>query len=182
MNHLESLIESVEEARSNFIRDASNLSPIQAEFKPSSLEWSVRDIVEHMVWAERAGVTRIWKALHSHRSGQASWEGTNRNQGLGIEKVINQTWKEKEQVPEIAKPSWGGPIELWLAALNACSLTLRDLGNALAGMDLEAIVYPHPISGPLDADQRIQFLRFHLDRHRAQIERVKLNPEFPQRQ
>ena len=37
----------------------------------------------------------------------------------------------------------------------------------------------YPISGPLDVRQRLEFLRFHLDRHRAQVEQVKLHPDFP---
>ncbi|WP_185731553.1 hypothetical protein [Larkinella rosea] len=33
----------------------------------------------------------------------------------------------------------------------------------------EAIIHPHPISGPLDIHQRFAFLRFHIDRHRNQV-------------
>ena len=38
----------------------------------------------------------------------------------------------------------------------------------------------YPISGPLDVRQRLEFLRFHLDRHRAQIEQVNAHLDFPQ--
>jgi len=46
-------------------------------------------------------------------------------------------------------------------------------------MDLESVVVPHVVSGPLDARQRLEFVRFHLDLHRAQIEAVRSAAGFP---
>jgi hypothetical protein len=43
----------------------------------------------------------------------------------------------------------------------------------MEGLDPEAIIYPHPISGPLNVKQRMEFLRFHMERHIHQIERIK---------
>lgn len=34
------------------------------------------------------------------------------------------------------------------------------------------VIAPHVISGPLDARQRLEFIRFHMDLHRRQIEAV----------
>ena len=50
---------------------------------------------------------------------------------------------------------------------------LARLAHELETLDLESVVYPHVVSGPLDGRQRLEFLRFHLDLHRAQIEGVK---------
>jgi hypothetical protein len=44
-----------------------------------------------------------------------------------------------------------------------------QLVPVLDGLDLEVVVAPHPISGPLDARQRLEFLRFHMDLHLRQI-------------
>jgi hypothetical protein len=63
--------------------------------------------------------------------------------------------------------------------LKAQRSMLADLGQTLAGHDLEGIVYPHPISGPMDAKQRLEFLRFHLERHQAQIQAVKASAGYP---
>jgi len=38
---------------------------------------------------------------------------------------------------------------------------------------------PHLCSGPLDARQRLEFLHFHLDRHRAQIDALMKVPDLP---
>lgn len=179
MEAMHQFLEAVEAARRDFIQAASGLSHAQAHFKPAPDQWSIAEIAEHLVWAERAGVMGIWKALEGIKSGQPIWMGENSNQGLTIEQVIAKTWAEKEQVPAIAAPNWGGPLAFWLASLAACAQTLQQLRDSLQGMDPASIIYPHPISGPLNVKQRMAFLRFHLQRHQGQLERVKVHPQFP---
>ncbi len=47
-------------------------------------------------------------------------------------------------------------------------------------MKPEQIIYPHIISGPLNVYQRMEFLRFHLERHQRQIENIKGHAGFPE--
>jgi hypothetical protein len=173
------LIGLVESARSDFIRCASGLGNTQAMFKPAPDQWCAIEIVEHLVWAERGGVTGIWKALEGIRNGTPVWEGEPPHNGLSIEDIVAKTWKEKEDVPEVAKPRWGGPLNHWITSLESCAFVLQKLGVELEEMDLEKIVYPHPISGPLNAIQRLEFLRFHLQRHQNQFENLKNHEEYP---
>jgi hypothetical protein len=56
---------------------------------------------------------------------------------------------------------------------------LERLGSALQKVDQEAIVYPHFVVGPMDANQWIQFMCVHLNRHWAQIERLRAMEGFP---
>nr|WP_290928889.1 hypothetical protein [Haliscomenobacter sp.] len=41
--------------------------------------------------------------------------------------------------------------------LKAQNSMLADLAAELEGFDLETLLYPHPISGPMDARQRFDF-------------------------
>ena len=179
MDTLKTLLNSVALARRQFIQSASGLTHAQSQFKPSAEEWSVVDNVEHMVWAEMGAINGIWKTLEGIRGGKPIWSGEAVHHGLTIEEIIDKTWKAKEQVPEIAKPRWGGPVEYWIATLNGCQNLLESLSHELKGHDLYQIIYPHIISGPLNVVQRMQFLRFHLNRHQGQIENIKTHPEFP---
>jgi hypothetical protein len=179
MTKLRSLLDSVAIARQQFILAASGLTFEQSQFKPSEEVWSVVDNVEHMVWAEMGGINGIWKTFQGIRNNKPIWTGEAIHYGLSIEQIIEKTWKEKEQVPEIAKPRWGGPVEYWIAALNNCQNLLQSLCDQLEGHDLEQIIYPHIISGPLNVIQRMEFLRFHLNRHQLQIENLKSHPGFP---
>jgi hypothetical protein len=132
-----------------------------------------------MVWAEQGGVNGMWKAMLAVKSNSSFWQGEAIHHGLPIEAIIEKTWQPKEQVPESARPRWGGPVEYWIASLQACQQVLEALAGAMQPMDPEQIIHPHPISGPLNIYQRMEFLRFHLDRHQQQVANLKMHPDFP---
>jgi len=177
---LQPLVRDVSTARESFIRSASFLTSSQAQFKPSENDWSIVDNVEHMYWAEMGGINGMWKALENYKNGTPLFTGNDVHRGLKIETIIEKTWKEKEQVPEVAKPRWGGPIGYWIEALKGCQDLLERLVNGVQEVDPEKVIYPHAISGPLNIVQRLEFLRFHLNRHEAQIGRIKTTGGFPQ--
>lgn len=177
---IESLIASVEASRSHYLRELASL-PIQYEhWKPTPDAWNVTDITEHLVWAEQGGILMMWKAMQAHRQGQ-DWKGENANASLPVETIIARTWrheqgKPKEQAPASALPRLGGPLDYWKTMLSLCQPLLRELAiplQAISESELDLIIYPHVIMGPLTVVQRLEFLRFHLDHHREQVVRIK---------
>ena len=177
---MENLINQVEHARQKFIDEASGLTWQQACFKPSPESWCITKNTEHLVWTEQGGINGIWKAIEGIKNNKPVWTGEAIHHGLSIEQIIEKTWQPKEQVPEIAKPRWGGPIDFWLNSLKGCQSLLCALNKAMNGMNPEQIIYPHIISGPLNVYQRMEFLRFHLERHQMQIENIKGHADFPE--
>jgi hypothetical protein len=131
----------------------------------------------------------MWQAANALRNGQPVWTGDAQNRGLRIETVIERTWKltgsgpisvrTAEKSPELATPHLGGPLGYWLASLDACQPVLDRFVDGLDDLDPAEVIVPHVPSGPLDVSQRLQFLRWHLDHHRQQIEDVKASPGFP---
>lgn len=176
---MKKLLADVLHARQQFLRSTAGLSQTQVEFKQSAEEWCIIDNMEHMVWAELGGINGMWRAADAFRNHKPIFTGEQVHWGLPIEQIIDKTWKPKEQVPETARPRWGGPLAYWTKALENCQPLLESMINSLSGLDPEKIVHPHPISGPLNIPQRLEFLRFHLDRHRAQIDRIKSSAGFP---
>ncbi len=182
MDSSANLVEVVEQSRNEFLASVAHLTFAQATFQSDPDSWSILAITEHIVRAEQSGVMGMWKALDGIRKGEPVWSGEPVHRGLSIEEVIARTWQPKEKVPDIAVPIWGGSLRYWIAMLKAQRFLLQELVDALDGYDLETILFPHPISGPLDVRQQLEFLRFHLDRHRAQVEQVQSHPNFPQAQ
>lgn len=181
MKHLTSLLQEVAVARSKFITAASGISTAQASFKPSPDAWCITENVEHMFWAEHGGINGMWKTFEAFKSGKPLYTGALTHDGLTIEEIVSRTWKEKEIVPEVARPRLGGPVEFWNASLHNLQHVLAAFAKAVDGADLKNIIHPHPISGPLNVLQRFEFLRFHLDRHRKQIENIKADRNYPSR-
>ena len=173
------LVREIASARQGFLATAGAPSLAQAAFKTAPDAWSITEITEHVTLGEQGGINGVWRALEGLRSGQPAWSGELIHHGRSIEEIGAATWRDREQAPRGTTPRWGGPFAYWAAALRACQPLLEELGDALEGAPLEAVVFPHPISGPLDARQWLEFFRFHLDRHAAQVERVRRHPEFP---
>lgn len=173
MSELRQLILDVKTARTRYLNEVYGLSQDLSLYKPEDTSWSILDVTEHLVHAEDVGVLGIWKAYFAFSLGNSLWNGDLVHSGSSIEQVVEDTWQPKEVAPDIAAPRIGGVLAYWVSALESRQSILEALEEQLEGIQLEDIVYPHPISGPLDARQRIQFLRFHIDRHREQVESIK---------
>jgi len=180
MTEVEALIERVEAARQNYLSLLEGLSDEQGSFKPDDAAWSIAEITEHLFHAEFGGINLIWRAANGLARGTPAWSGESPNRGLDIEEVVRRTWREREASPASALPRVGGPLDYWAAALGSCASLLAELAVPLRRVRLEDSIYPHVISGPLDARQRLQFLAFHLDRHREQVAGVMRHAAFPQ--
>lgn len=179
MSTIPSLVREIERARHDYLSLIGTLSVEQAEWKPSDTVWSVIDNTEHLFRAEQAGINMIWGAAEGVRRGTRRWTDAHPHRGKSIEQVVAETWGPSPEAPAPARPQWGGPHAYWMAALASNAGMLAALAPQLEGLDPEAVVHPHPISGPLDARQRLEFLRFHIDRHREQVKRLMATPGFP---
>jgi hypothetical protein len=173
------LIADVAASRQRVVATVQWLTPEQEAFRPAPGEWSVPQVVEHLVLAEQAGINRIWQASEGVRWGQPVWRGEPVHRGVPIEAVIARTWPERAEAPLWVVPTAGGPLVYWVARLLACQPVLEALDETLRGLDLAEVIFPHPLSGPLDGHQRLEFLRWHLDHHRQQIEDIVAAPAFP---
>jgi hypothetical protein len=179
MSQMDTLIRGVAIARKNFIANVFGLTNDQTTFRSSPETWSIIDNIEHMFWAEFGGINGMWKAIDRIKNNKPVFSGESIHHGLTVEQIIGKTWKEKEEVPETAKPRWGGNLFFWIASLESCQPLLLQLNDVLGDIDPEKVIHPHPISGPMNMLQRLEFLRFHLQRHQEQVDRIKSDPAFP---
>lgn len=174
MNQVEKLISEVLASRNRFLDTVRQLSEQEAQWKPSSDVWSVVEITEHLYWAEQGGILGMWRVFQANKNGEKKWEGELIHKGLSVEEIVARTWQPKEKVPAVAAPRLGGPIGFWAASLESLQVQLDALGHALGDVALDSIIHPHPISGPIDIKQKLEFLRFHIDRHHNQVEELKI--------
>lgn len=183
-SRLQSLVADVAAARERFIAVLGDPTPDAAMFRTQPDSWSLTEHAEHVVLVERGVTHGLWKALDGVRRGAPVWTGTPIHPGRSIEDVVARTWRAQEAAPPIAVPSWGGPLGYWVAALRGNQVGLDALGaeleaTAAAGIALETVIYVQPVSGPLDAWQRLEFVRWHLDRHTEHVRRVRGDARFP---
>ena len=135
--------------------------------------WSLQQVVEHLVLAERGGFDLIWKAADAYRADSPVWDGPSKNEGLPIEEVVSRTWRTRELAPASATPTGDGSLGVWIAHLESCDALLGHLPAHLDGLPLRKVIYPHFLSGPLDVLQRLEFIRFHMEHHLPQLIGIK---------
>ena len=172
------VIATVESARASIISSVRGLSESQASFKPASDAWSVTENIEHLFLAEMSGTSKIWLAADAARR-DGGYAGDVPHRGKSIEQVVAETWKVRETAPTIATPHIGGPLAYWCTSLAALGPALEQTGRHLDGLDLAEVVFPHFLSGALDARQRLEFLRFHIQRHHDQVRGIMSHASFP---
>jgi len=171
-------IEAVLTARTAFIASAEGLSHQQSRFTPEG-KWSIAQIVEHIVRADQGMMVGTFRALEDFLAGRGMRKADNPHHGMTLEQIIENTWNGPVKAPASVEPQWGGPLSFWLSQLAANQQLLEDFARKAGNLDVEDMVFPHGISGPVNVHQRIAFMRFHLDHHREQIEAIKSRPDFP---
>ena len=172
MNDVQKRIQEVQTARLLFINTIAGIPEATAQWKPAPEVWSVIEITEHLFWAEQGGIYGMWKTLQAIRDGSLERNYASPHQNLSIEEIIEMTWQPKEKVPAVAAPRLGGTLAFWKASLQSLQAVLDAFGQDLQDDELRLQAHPHPISGALNFQQRIEFLRFHMDRHRLQASQL----------
>lgn len=167
------LLSEIKASRLRLIESVSPLTNEQGAWKPSPDAWSIQEITEHLVYAEQGGFNLIYTAAERYRQGNPVFSGTSENDGLSIEEIIDRTWRSKETAPPSATPRGQWDLAIWCAHLDSCDHLLSYLRPVLDGLPLDKIIYPHFLCGPLNVYQRLEFIRFHSDRHHEQVKRTK---------
>lgn len=172
MNKVNVLIAEVAIARDNYLSIIDKLTQSQASYQVSENEWSIINITEHLFWAEQGGIFGMWKTLHAIREGKMERTFDSVHKDLPIQQIIDLTWQPKEKVPAVAAPRLGGTLVFWRYSLQSLQAVLEAFGRDLQENELRIQAHPHPISGAMDFQQRLEFLTFHIDRHRNQVQNI----------
>jgi hypothetical protein len=179
MKEIPELVDIVQRAREQVLETVAGWSAEQGAFKPCPEAWSASEVLEHLYAAEFTVLNQLWRGIDGLRASRPLWDGEHANRGRSIEAIAAVFIPAKFKAHPKTEVKVGGPLSFWMGALDACQPMLERLGSALEKVDREAIVFPHFVVGPLDANQWVPFLGLHLDRHRLQIERLRAAEGFP---
>ncbi len=159
--------------RDNLHAAVSGLSDAQWHFKPALEQWSIAEILEHVVLIEERVLGLIG------RMQEAPASEADRVNSQVEETILSEIPKRltKFQAPPHVLPAqrWN-PAEALARFLDSRARTLELLVEAPA---LRGHVMPHPIMGNWDGYQWILAAGAHSARHTNQILEVKACASFP---
>jgi hypothetical protein len=166
------------ETRDALVESATGLSASQWAFKPGSDDWSINQIVEHLVLIENAIQGVIGKMSEAPEA-PPGFEAAQMDD-LIVAKVPKRSGKTKSPPQLLPADRWNGPQALeQFVQCREQTLHLLSTSSFLA-LPLRGRVMPHPILGPWDGYHWIVATTAHCARHTAQIHELKAKPDFLQ--
>jgi hypothetical protein len=169
------LTQYLADTRERLLRGPRSLTPEQLDYKPAPDRWSVGEILEHLAVAEGRLLPRIEEVLRGSPdpTKRSAWEG--RDEAL-LQSVASRA--PRVHAPDHIQPAgrWRG--EELFGQLEAVRQHTSEFA-ATTNSDLRRYFYPHPVLGELDCYQWLLITGAHFERHRAQVEEVMADRNFP---
>ena len=173
---VEALWSELESVRAEILGEADGLSQGQADWRPSEKEWSIGEVVHHLVLAEVATGKLTTKLTR-----EAEAAGAPR--GFPADLVAFQPFPAPPpgaaDAPEVVWPERGRPIGELLSTMRATRERSRQSIEKLGSIDPRPLRFKHFRFGELDLSQWWQLQAHHDGLHLAQIRAIKGAAGFP---
>jgi len=161
-------------SRQQFLDSVAGLSPAQWNFKPDEKTWSVAECAEHIAVSEDVIFGYVSKVVQGPAAPDKKSAVTD---DFILTAVVNRT--QKFQAPEALRPThrFATPqetIDHFKQSREHTIAYVRDTQD-----DLRAHFFDHPVLKTMDTYQWILLISAHSQRHTAQLNEVKSNPNFP---
>ncbi len=173
------LKQEIQEARASFMDALHEITPQQAAFKPDPTRWSIRDIAEHITLAEESMRRLVRGSVERMRMGKPLYQGAHEDKGLTIREVMAKRFPQKGVAPEMVQPKTNDSLPILIGRYEALGRTLDDDFMLFAEVDLEGLIYPHPVGITLDMYQWLQLVAAHAHQHARQVLEIKASPGYP---
>ena len=168
-------VSELENSRKQFLDSVAGLSPAQWNFKPDEKTWSVAECAEHIAVSEDVIFGMITQKFM--QAPAAPDQKSAVTDEFILAAVVNRT--QKFQAPEILRPThrFATPQEMLDHFKQSREHTIAYMRTTQD--DLRGHFGDHPVLKTLDAYQWVLLLSAHSQRHTAQLNEVKANPNFP---
>jgi uncharacterized damage-inducible protein DinB len=170
-------LKSLQTTHDKFLQSIAGLSEKQWTFKPGPDRWSVAEVSEHIAVSETALLGLVQKPLMGSPAAPEKREQVKGKDEMLLQKIPDRT--HKAQAPEFLRPTgrWATEADLTKAFEESRKVTMDYVRTT--SDDLRDHFFDHPVFGTLDGYQWLLLLSAHSERHTAQIEEVKADPNFP---
>jgi len=175
---LKEIGDGLERRRAQVLGEIQGLSQRQADWKPGADEWSVGEVLHHLVVAE--GIAGKIVSVTVKRTADAgsllpypsdvhafSWQPPS----------PDDRWLVR--VPEPAAPTYGQPIDGLREGMTKQGALTEQVLQRLADLDPRAVSAVHPLIGAMNAAQWYIFCEYHMHVHLRQLRDLTADRRFP---
>jgi hypothetical protein len=203
---LEEHWKSMTATRRKTLKMAANLSQRQSEFTASPGQWTIGEVLDHLILADRFYCNEIAALIDLARKGESPVLTRSLNEidvGLALAprgllsmlevplSVMNlfvpralRSFMTRNRIfaaqnPSAATPSKARPIAMLRKELASSPDRLRKLFDSNPRLDYSRMIHRHPVMGVNDVAGLLRMAEMHERRHQQQIREVLEDPDFP---
>lgn len=163
-HHLSALIQALDERRGALLSEVETLRPEDLQARPASGAWSILEIVEHLVVAERV----ILQGLPEPSALVPAPRGPRHRLTYPLVWLVLRLGIPVKAPSRRMLPTGAAALDELRPRWEATYQWLRAYAASLApGAD--PAVFRHPVCGPLTLRQALRLDRLHLEVHARQI-------------
>ena len=164
-----SRLDAFSASRQSFVNQLTQLTPEQLSTRPAPGAWSIIEIVEHLVLAEKI----VFKDFPDPVSLIPARKGLSNRLLYQVVIFVLKSRRFKVEVPDknmnpAGQTSLGDLLDSW----DQNQTWLSEFIQYLSPPDLEKAVFSHPVSGPITPSQAIYMLQIHFDKHMQQVQDI----------
>jgi uncharacterized damage-inducible protein DinB len=173
----ESALKELERTHDKFLQSIAGLSQKQWTFKAGPDRWSIAEVAEHITVSESAIFGLVQKQIMTSPATPEKREQVKGKDEIVLQRVPDRS--HKAQAPEFLRPTgrWATEAALTQAFEESRKATMDYVRTT--NDDLREHFFDHPLLGTMDGYQWLLLISAHSERHTAQIEEVKADPNFP---
>jgi hypothetical protein len=171
---LDAIWRDLEAARAELLGEADGLSQAQADWRATPADWSIGEILHHLLLAEVATGKLTSKLLRERGAGAGPYPAD-----LAGFAPLPPWPAAPREAPPVVRPEQGQGIDRLLADLRSARERSRQSLERLAGVDPRAFTWRHFALGELDLGQWWLLQGQHDRDHLDQLRRITRAPDFP---
>ena len=169
ISELRDQLEIYDQQRKTLLDDLERLNDEQLRRKPGPDNWSLLEIIQHLVLSER----EVLQGLPESKKLTAQKRGLRARLSYALVLAVLR-WNIPAPVPSDGMVPDGNTSLSELQQKWDENLSwLREYLNTLGPEDLSRAVFRHPIVGPMTAVQTIYLAKLHFDVHFRQLRKVR---------
>ena len=155
------------------------LTQTQADWNPAEGNWSVGEVLHHLVLSNRLfAVVARRLVQHGRTMGLAARPGSRRSWPR-VRAIAEVGVSGPVRNPDRVTPVHGLPIEQLRRDLAESHMSVVAQIPSLAGLDLDALRFPHPFGFDVNLYHWVDIAGAHGRRHLTQIQAIAATPGFP---